>query len=82
MLNILESIEDKKIIKILELLKDKKINYKTTKMKKVSNKFRYVDPQFMINNELLRLSDADHKYKIKIASAMNQNEKGILCPVI
>lgn len=81
-LNILETISDKKIIMILALLKNKKIYYKAGRMKKVSNKFRYVDPQFVLHNELKQLSEVDKKFATKLTMVEKENNLGILCPVI
>jgi len=79
---IIVKIKDPKIIVALMLLSNKKINLITKKMKRVSNKFRYVDPQYIHGNRLIRLSKGDKKFSIKLSMAKKINKLGILCPVI
>lgn len=78
----IEKIADKKIIKILSLLQNKDLSF-LPKSKIVSHKkFRYVDPEFISHNKLIRLSAADEEFRKMIEKAKEQNNKGIVLPLI
>jgi len=77
-----ESIEDKQIKKILQLLQKKDLSKLPKSKKTVQKKFRYVDPQFLKNGKLYRLSETDSEFKIKIELAKKDNKKGINTPIV
>ena len=73
----IETISDIKIKEILSLLKKKNLTH-LPKAKTISHKkFRYVDPEFIIDNKLIRLSIVDREFKQMIEEARKENKKGI-----
>jgi HD superfamily phosphohydrolase len=74
--------KDKKIIKVLKTLEQKSISHLSQSNIVAHKKFRYVDPLFIDNNKLIRISEVDIKIAEEIESAKKQNEKGIKIPFI
>jgi len=80
-INKLKKSEDREIIEILKILRRKSLA-KLVKSKTVAHKkFRYVDPLFLRNGVLLRLSDTDKKFKKELEIARKENSKGIVLPL-
>ncbi len=81
-LNKIESIKDKKIIKILKTLQKKDLS-KLPKSKIIfQKKFRYVDPLFLEKGKLYRLSEIDSGFKKIIEKVKKENQKGIKIPLV
>jgi uncharacterized protein len=81
-INKLKKSKDKEIIETLNILGNKSLT-KLTKSKTIAHKkFRYVDPLFLKNGVLLRLSDADKKFKKELETARKENSKGIILPLL
>ncbi len=75
----IEKINDKEIKNILALLRKKKISQKSSgSFKKVFKKFRYVDPKVLVNVDLLKLSEINHKFEKMIKKHQEINKKGII----
>ncbi len=86
--------DERYIIKRLEMSRNKFISHRLSilrhksltnlpKIRQVlTNKFRYVDPPFISQNSLIRLSVADPKFRELIKHAKFLNEKGIYPPDI
>lgn len=74
----LESSRNKKIKLILSVLKNKDLSFLPKTKKRFHKKFRFVDPEFIKNGKIIRLSQVDQKFKVLIEKVRKQNEKGIL----
>jgi len=75
----IKSSKDEKIMKELEMFVGKlkfEINDKNPSIR-LKNKFRYVDPKFLDNEEVMKLSKVDKKYKKLIEKHRKENEKGV-----
>jgi len=73
----IESSSNKEIKNILFTLKRKSLRFLPKSRKKYRKKFRFVDPEFIENGKVIRLSQVDQKFKDQIEKARKQNEKGI-----
>ncbi len=75
--NILKRSKDKKIQKILSVLRNKSL-LKFPKSKRIAHKkFRYVDPLIFKKNKFLKLSEIDFRFKNMLNKKKEFNEKGI-----
>lgn len=81
-INKLEKSKDADIKKILKALKHKSLKKYPKSKVVVHKKFRYVDPLFLKNGKLQRLSSFDFNFKAKIKKAKLENEKGVTIPLI
>jgi uncharacterized protein len=82
---ILEKIEDTsdgKIKQLLFLLEKKDLSFLPKSKKIAYKKFRYVDPEFLDGNNVVRLSSVDKDFKEKIKKAKTDNKKGVIIPLI
>jgi len=78
----LKKSKDKDIEKILKILRHKSLT-KLAKSKTIAHKkFRYVDPLFLKNGVLVRLSKVDKKFKTELKVAQKENSKGIILPLL
>lgn len=80
--SILEKINDGKIKNILRVLKRKDLSGLKTKTIVFKKKFRYVDPLYLDNDNVSRLSEVDVDFKRRIEKAKKENKKGIRLPLI
>lgn len=78
----LKKTTNPKIHKILSTLENKSLTHLPLSTEATKKKFRYVDPLFLDNNEVKRLSDVDKNFKEKLEQARVENNKGIFCPII
>lgn len=78
----LEKTKDKEIIKILTILRKKSLKNFPKSREVVYKKFRHVDPEFLENGKLLRLSKVDMKFKKYLEKSREINKKGITLPKI
>ncbi len=70
---------DRKITKLLDVLK-KQIKFKTANNKPklvLYSKFRYVDPKFLEDGKLKKLSDVDKQFRIETEEHRKLNKAGI-----
>ncbi len=75
--NILKQSKDKKIQKILFVLRNKSLN-KFLKSKKIAHKkFRYVDPLVYKNNKFLKLGEIDFRFKNMLDKKREINKRGV-----
>lgn len=66
------------VIKYTEVLKEKDLTkYKGTYKQNIQKKFRYVDPQIVIADKLVSLSEIDEEFAEKVNEYRSANEKGI-----
>lgn len=73
---------NKNIKKTLELLKNGDLaNLKKSNIK-IQKKFRFVDPLFLRNGKLLRLSENDDDFASKLKNEQEVNEKGFFLPIV
>lgn len=82
---VLEKLEKSKnltIKKILKILKNKNLDHLVKSNDIRHKKFRYIDPKYLSKNKILKLSENDKRYKIKIENARKINNQGILIPQI
>jgi len=69
---------DRKILKQLNLLKNKILPKKAGSVKKiVRKKFRYIDPEFLIEGKIKKLSQASEKFKLFLERQKLLNQKGV-----
>ena len=69
---------DRKILKQLNLLKNKTLSRRAGRVKKiVRKKFRYVDPEFLIAGKIKKLSQASEKFKLFLERQKLLNQKGV-----
>ena len=69
---------DRKILKQLNLLKNKTLSRETGRVRKVvRKKFRYVDPEFLIDGQIKKLSQASEKFKFFLEKQKLLNQKGV-----
>lgn len=69
---------DRKILKQLNLLKNKTLSRETGRVRKVvRKKFRYVDPEFLIDGKIKKLSQASEKFKLFLERQKLLNQKGV-----
>lgn len=78
----LEASADKKIKKILTALRKKSLAKLLRQKRKVFKKFRYVDPDIIINNKLIPLSRLDNKFTKEITEAKKITLNGVNLPKI
>ncbi|MDP2649316.1 MAG: HD domain-containing protein [bacterium] len=74
--------KNQKIQAILSSLRNKSLKKFQPSHKVVHKKFRYVDPEFLFNGKLYRLSKADKEFNKKLKQAEKLNKKGVLIPEI
>ncbi len=74
--------KDKTIIGKLSALRNKNLRGFPPSGKAVHKKFRFVDPEFIYEGKLLRLSSVDPKFKKELEDARIQNSRGINVPLI
>lgn len=67
--------------KLLNVLKNKSLSHLPKSNKVQNKKFRYVDPSFLEDGKLIRLSDVDDKFKDLIKKAKLENIKGVILPI-
>lgn len=78
-LNKLEKTKDRGIKKNLVLLKRKDLkSTKRNSKKRISKKFRYVDPKVLINGSLIRLTKLKPKFQKTINKYKKINKKGLV----
>ena len=69
---------DRKILKQLSLLKNKTLSRKAGSVKKiVRKKFRYVDPEFLIEGKIKKLSQVSEKFELFLERQKLFNQKGV-----
>lgn len=78
----LESLDDLRIKKILYTLKNKDLSHLQRNPKAVHKKFRYVDPMFLDDGKVVRLSQVNKKFKIELQNARQENAKGIFAGIV
>lgn len=82
-INKLKNSKDKEINNILDILrKTKKVANLKKGKKVILKKFRYVDPQIVINEKVKRLTDLDKGFKKRLESARKANKKGVRVPLV
>lgn len=78
----IEKSKNKEVKKILKILKRKTLKGLPLTKEKVFKKFRHVDPLFISNHKLIRLSDIDKEFKKELEEAKRINRKGIILPQV
>jgi HD superfamily phosphohydrolase len=73
---------NRQIENILDTLRNKSLSNLPKSSTTVHKKFRYVDPLFVKDNKLIRLSDDSKAFAQKLMDARKSNEQGILIPSI
>jgi len=70
---------DKKILGILRILENKKLERKIKEGKSliIKKKFRYVDPEFLMKGKIKRLSQMSERFKILLEKEKLLNQKGV-----
>lgn len=74
----IENSDDKKIKELLKYLENEDIVYEIDKENpqiSTKKKFRYVDPEYLENGEIKRLSQEDKDFNNLIEEKRNENEK-------
>lgn len=81
-LNKIKKAKKKEIEKLFSVLRKKSLK-KLAKSRIVAyKKFRYVDPEFLKNDKIYKLSEVDRKFQKAIEQARKINQKGIFLPNI
>lgn len=78
----LESLDDLRIQNILHTLKSKDLSHLQKNPKAVYKKFRYVDPMFLDDGKVVKLSQVNKKFKKELEVAMQENAKGIFAGIV
>lgn len=78
----LNKTKNKGIQKLLSMLRKKSLSDLPKSDEIAKKKFRYVDPEFIFNGKLIRLTKADKNFKDEIALAREENSKGIIIPLV
>lgn len=73
---------DERISTTLHMLEKKSLNQLPESDELVYTKFRYIDPYFLYEGKLVKLSEVNETFNRLINSAKEENEKGIRVPVI
>lgn len=81
-INKLEATDDLKIQTLLEVLKRKSLNNFPKSKKKVYKKFRFVDPDVVVDNKLIPLSQLNNKFKKEILVGRKFTQQGIYLPQV
>jgi hypothetical protein len=71
-----------KIKKLLRILKEKLLSKLPKSDMIVYKKFRYVDPLYLKNKKLMRLSENDNGFKTSLKNASLHNKQGVRVPFI
>ncbi len=80
-INKLKRSKNRKILAGLKELKTKSLADLPKSKIIVNKKFRYVDPEIIVNGKALRLSSLDKKFAQTIEKARRINDKGVRLPV-
>jgi hypothetical protein len=78
----LKKSKDKQILEILSVLRNKALDNLPKSKIVAHKKFRHVDPLFLDNGNLFRLSEVDEKFKRELEIARKENDKGINLPLL
>jgi hypothetical protein len=78
----LKESQNTEINKILMALRKKRLLNLPKSDTIVHTKFRYVDPEFISNHKLVRLSSVDKEFKEVLEKVRLENEKGFSIPAI
>lgn len=78
----IKTAKNKEIQKILKALKSRSLKNLPKSREVVYKKFRYVDPEFLENRKLIRLSRVCEGFKKELKLAKKINEKGVILPKI
>ena len=81
-INKLIKAKDKQILETLKILRNKSLANLPKGEKIVQKKFRFVDPLFLRNGSLQRLSFVNKQYKLELENARKENSQGITLPLI
>lgn len=81
-INKITKVKDQKIDRYLRELSKKSLSHLPKSKTIVHKKFRFVDPLFYQDNKLIRLSNADKKFKEELKDARIKNKKGVLIPQV
>jgi len=73
---------DKKVENILDVLRNKSLTNLPKSSTTFHKKFRYVDPLFVKDNKLIRLSEDSKAYTQELKVARKSNELGVLIPLM
>lgn len=76
-LNRLETKGDKEILKMLKRLNRKSLSEELLTGQRVHKKFRFVDPLFLCDGQLLRLSDSHEDFRRTLELARQENAAGV-----
>ncbi len=79
-LNKIEQAKEASIKRLLAVLRQKSLSNLTKGKELAYKKFRYVDPEFLSNNQVFRLSKSSPEFKNEIKKARALNRKGVLIP--
>jgi hypothetical protein len=79
-LNKLKKSRDHLIQRYLRLLRKKSLEALPKSTVIVYKKFRYVDPEFVLKNKVVRLSKVDIEFRKEIEQAKTKNKKGVFVP--
>lgn len=74
----LKSSKDPMIQKTLSVLRNKSLRYFAKSSQVAYKKFRYVDPEFLSSDKLMRLSKVDKKFERELENARTKNSQGIV----
>jgi hypothetical protein len=77
----LEKSKDGAIQRCLKILSNKSLRKLPKSNIAVGKKFRYIDPEFIFNNKIVKLSTVDKKFKNEIKNAKINNDRGIAVPL-
>lgn len=78
----LKKSKNNKIKKILSILREKSLKKLPVSKKVVHKKFRYVDPEFIKNGKLVKLSNVNKKFQNELKEAEKINKQGVHLPRI
>ena len=76
-MKVLENSKDPEIYTTLEFMKKRDLSHMLKSATATHKKFRYVDPDVVINNQLVRLSAINADFKVEIECARKEIAKGV-----
>lgn len=78
----LKKIKDPIIQRTLSVMRNKSLSNLPRSDITVVKKFRYVDPEFLSNSKIVRLSEQDKKFARFLEEARVENSKGVVVPQV
>jgi HD superfamily phosphohydrolase len=80
-INKLHAAKDNQINKLFLIMQQyKRLSYLPKTTRTIPKKFRYIDPEILVGNKVVRLSTFDKDFAQEVARAKKENAKGVAIP--